>query len=227
MTSKAGRINWLDRVRGLACLLMLLHHGLYDTEFIFQKRLGLGPKFYYYLHILIVALFISSSALSASQARRQSPRGVKRQVLAATLLLLTTSAISVISDLNLYIFWNLLMVLALARLLLYLLKDLRDSQYELVVMITGILISLVSKYIADGSIEKLPAQADYLSNWPWLFYFIVIYLLFRRFPLQALNIRQEAARDPLACLGRHALLFYFLHQPILLLLLKGLFTCLD
>ncbi len=227
-TERPASYIFLDRWRGFSCLLMLFHHLLYDLVFLFALELGLGESFFYTLHLITVMSFLAVSGATAALSERQSKRGLMRQILAALGLALLTSLVSLISGENLFIFWNLLMLLALARFHLYICRQLPERFYLPGIALGGMLWTALA-ILSRPLLWHLPPQIDYLSTWPWLLYFLgfymLFYLLWRRTSWRQ-RMQQGRAKDPLAFLGRHALAFYFLHQPLLILILQVIFYAL-
>ncbi|MDO5734094.1 MAG: heparan-alpha-glucosaminide N-acetyltransferase domain-containing protein [Eubacteriales bacterium] len=225
----AGRFRRLDQIRGAAVLLMFVHHFCFDLQYLYDVDLGLGRAFFYPLHLLIVCIFIACSAFTAGLSKRQSKRGLWRQIAAAVLLCFLTSLLSLLSGQELYIFWNMLMLIALARLIIYLSQDLKRPLLASWLLSLGAILiaSLMTKLYQNSALSQnypLPAQADYLALWPWLLYFMAIYSWVYFHPPKKLARAENQSKlrfSPLAFLGRHALIFYFVHQGFFILCLEG------
>ncbi len=63
-------------------------------------------------------------------------------------------------------------------------------------------------------------STDYFSFLPWFFLFLTGWFLFRLRPEEVREIRKVPV---LTAMGRHSLLIYMLHQPVLYVLLAALF----
>lgn len=64
-------------------------------------------------------------------------------------------------------------------------------------------------------------SSDYFSLFPWLFLFLTGYFLYRIFEENHLLVFLQRMRNrPLEWLGRHSLLLYLIHQPVIYLILR-------
>ncbi len=293
----AFRLKGLDALRGLAVLLMLVHHTFYDLIYLFGIQTFFQTEWFYPLHIVIVGLFMVAAGLAAGIQDCPSKRGVVRQALAALLLTgVTVVAYLAIEGFPGYILWNVLHVLAVARILTYLLHgriqkkvlvedaklaargelyEIEDEAYgeplsleEIESMDCGAAVryceeteeakvlsakartqrhilqrehKLFLYLLAFGAFlvetlvrsrlfhrnggQPLPSL-DFLSVFPWLFLYLIVYFHVKENDYVDSWAAWEQRHDlkilnPLAFLGRHALVIYFVHQPVIWLVLKA------
>lgn len=235
----------LDALRGLAVLMMMLHHFAFDLRyflgldvFAFQER----PWFQYLLRPLFVAVFLTVSGICCSFSRDNLKRGLRMLAAAAVLTAVTTAA-SLLTHTDLFIFFNVIHLIAVGTLL-YARMERRDARRvpgkrEARLAVSAILS--VSLIFLGGVIERfgpvsndwllplgwatdtaLRVMSDYMPLLPWLGFFfsgaVLGLLLYRErrslFPGAPRRLVRAAA--PLGFLGRHALVFYLLHQPVIL-----------
>lgn len=298
----AFRLKGLDAIRGLAVLLMLVHHFFYDLIYLFDVPTFFNKEWFFPLHIVIVILFMVAAGLAAGLQDCPSKRGVIRQALAALLLTgVTVVAYLAIEGFPGYILWNVLHILAVARILTYLLHgriqkkvlvedarlsaqgelyEVEDEDYgtpltleeietmdcaevvryidaddtdtpkvlsakartqrhmlfrehKLYLYLAAFGVFLLETLIRSrlfymNNMQMLPTL-DFLSAFPWLFLYLIVYFHVKENDYKDDWIAWEQSHNlnilnPLAFLGRHALVIYFIHQPIIWLILKAVTT---
>jgi uncharacterized membrane protein len=247
--SGAGRVFELDALRGLALLLMVLHHLIYDLRYLYQLDVFAFQETWWFANLLrpvFLNVFLIVSGICCTFSRSNTRRGLR--LLAVSLgFTAATSLASWFSGQNFYILFNILHVLALGTLLYAALtrkekkQDRRQPGIDVLLLLLAAaviwLAGLLPHWQAAGSYwllplglypEKVVDMADYLPIIPWLGFFLVGAVIGR----QVYASRQTAfpgapgwllkAGQPLAFLGRNSLLIYVLHQPFMLALLAGL-----
>ncbi|MDO4582312.1 MAG: heparan-alpha-glucosaminide N-acetyltransferase domain-containing protein [Bacillota bacterium] len=240
---KKSRIWELDFIRGLCVALMIGDHFLYDLGFIFYgelQRHGHGllwtlaefARGFYWAHplrllghFLVVGLFIAVCGISCSFSRSNAARGLKLLAVAAALTLATWGMDLLSGYQDFFIIrFGVLHMLSLSILLYAALQKLPPQLTAAI----GLLLFAVGLYyfLQPPSTASLllycllPAEGFYSADYfPLLPYCGLLLLgaaggakLYRR--RVSLLPRAHGGRSFL-WLGRHALLAYILHQPLL------------
>ena len=209
------RLARLDALRGLAVVLMVAHHFLYDLVWLWAAPPWLfwNPVFNV-LHNLFGGVFVGLSGICCRFSRSNLRRGI--QLLSCAMAVTAVSAAA-----GRPVLFGILHLLAFC-MLFYSLAGRWTDHLPLPVHAAAFLLSLL--WLRTTALRSpllwflgapWPAlrSADYFPIFPWLFLFTAGARLGG-----ALLRWQFAARraGPLACVGRHALPLYLLHQPVLL-----------
>lgn len=239
----------LDVLRGLALLMMMLHHFIFDLRYLLELDVFAFQEtwwFEYLLRPVFVGVFLLVSGICCTFSRSNVRRGLKLLAVAAGFTVVTTLA-SIFSGIDLYIFFNVLHLLALGTLLYAAFSSQEKSRDATSVKVDVQLLILAAILLWGGSILAyipqpesywllplglLPADSigmgDYMPIIPWLGLFLIGALIGRRvyahrgtaFPGAPAGL--ITATRPLSWLGRHSLWVYALHQPLILAVLYGL-----
>ena len=243
----AERAFELDVLRGLALLMMILHHLIFDLRYLFALDLFAFQEQRWFILLLrpvFLAVFTLVSGISSTFSRSNTKRGLR---LAAVALALTffSLLLTAVTAVNFYIVFNILHVLAIGIWLYGLLtmSERRDGQKKIWVDVVVLLLATIFIWMATllpywreewtswWSIPfgQLPAtlrdSADYLPLLPWLGVFLIgveigrVAYNDRRTALPAAPVWMLNLSRPLQWLGRHSLVVYILHQPVLLAIL--------
>ena len=237
------------RCAGLALLLMVLHHFIFDLRYLLELPVFAFQEtrwFVYLLQPFFLNVFLVISGVCCTFSRSNTKRAL-RLLLVAVALSVATWAASVLSGYDLYIFFNVLHLLAIGILLYAWLthgerktgRRLPRTDVLLLLLAAALLwgASLLPKAEGFGRWWLLPlglpsqldfTMSDYLPLIPWLGFFLIGTLIGRHayagrcsaFPGAPAWLQQVSR--PFAYLGRHSLLIYVLHQPILLAILFSL-----
>jgi len=228
------RLQFIDLLRGLAILLMVLFHGAYDLTFYSLVQFNFySDPFWLSARTLIVSMFLSLVGVSLVLASSHSinwRRYSKRMAwLLASAALITLSSYFMFPGRT--IVFGILHFVALASLL-----GLLFSASPYLSLITGIGLILVGTLFSHplfnqpalhwiGLMTFKPATEDYVPLLPWMG---VVLLGISAGHL----LKKTGAGKKLLCCycsfgfarllalaGRHSLLIYMLHQPVLLALL--------
>lgn len=241
MSPKGKRPHYglLDTVRGVCILSMVAYHGMYDLVDIF----GLPSAWYtglpgYIWQQSICWTFILLSGMCWQLSRRHVKRGL--------LLVGCGAAISLITWLVMpsqRILYGVLNLLGLSALLLIPLDKLFRKIPAWAGLGGALLLFALTKNVSRGSLGfeglvlcQLPSwlyvtdllavagfpspgfwSTDYFPLLPWFFLFCAGYFLW------GLLSQSERAKErlasgvrPLSFLGRHSLIIYLAHQPVLM-----------
>lgn len=238
MSDKKKRYTVLDILRGIAVIAMILYHTLWDLVFIHHVNI---PWFFSggasVIQMSIRWAFIIISGFSWSLGRKKLRRGIT--VFLAGVLITAGTLIMMPNDV---IIFGVLTFLGSAMLITIPLDKLfqRISPYiGLVISAAVFLITLDTK---DGilgffgvKICDLPdflyanyftsylgflspdfSSSDYVPIIPWIFLFFAGYFLYRIFERNRwMGCLSVISFKPLEFVGRHALIIYVIHQPLI------------
>jgi len=245
LNAKPPRYALLDELRGVAIVLMVAYHALYSLAFVFGSRQGralfnaMGP-----VQPFIAGTFILLCGLSCRFSRSNLKRGLRLAGAAAIVTLATL--LMTLFGVDEVIWFGVLHFLACAVLLFAMapkaIGAIAPQKVKLLEKIppAAQVIAFAALFVLFACWRPFPRtdffllyalgfpsstlrSADYFPLIPWLFLFLAgtalgLYAKQGRFPRWC-----EKSRVPaLAWLGRHSLLLYLLHQPVLLGLFMGL-----
>lgn len=233
------RLKLLDTIRGITLISMILYHGVWDMVYIFEKRWnwyrGTGA---YIWQQSICWVFILLSGFCWSFGKKRIKNGV---VVFGSGALVTFVTLVVMPE-NRVVF-GVLTLLGSCMLLMSLLECLfKKMPAELGLLVAGLSFFL-TRNVNQGYLGfekwnfiKLPDvlyknllgtyfgfptpdffSTDYFSLFPWLFLFVCGYFLHRLcdekkwFGKKIFQVNYK----PLSFIGRHSLLIYLVHQPVL------------
>ena len=216
------RIPLIDVLRGLAVLLMVIHHFLYDlVAFCGAPGWLFSNPVFDFLHFVFAGLFILLSGVSSNFSRSNVKRGLK--ALACALVI---TAVTVVMDMP--ILFGVLHLLGTCMVLYGLTRPLWEKLPFWVVpavsllglVLTGDMVGGVSSesrwlWMLGWTYEGF-VSTDYFPLLPWVFVFLLgtwagKYIKAGRMP----GWFYGADCPPLAAVGRHSLVIYVLHQPVL------------
>lgn len=240
------RYKYLDVIRGITLLSMILYHGVWDMVYIadypwewFRTNLA------YAWQQSICWTFILLSGFCWSMGRRRLRRGLL--VFGAGLLV---SAVTILLIPQQRVIFGVLTMLGISMLLMIPLDKLFCRIPSAVGLASSILLFVVTRNVNRGSLgfEKIIFLAlpeswydkgylmtllgfmdkdfystDYFSLMPWFFLFAAGYYLYRLVnqkkllekSMQTGLAKLPAIFAPLQFMGRHSLIIYLLHQPLI------------
>ena len=220
----------LDLIRGLAIIMMIAFHFIYDLNSFGFSQI---PLFTHWLGIawrcLIVFLFLSAVGISLVLAHKDHLKFKKflKRIFYLGLAALLVSAGTFVMFPDGWVYFGILHLIWTSSLIAIVFVNLPKTSLfiALITLIASIFdqpnISLISNifesYLPVGSV-------DYYPLFPWLsFVFIGIYL--GHFPQykKFFSVRSSW----IEMMGRHALLIYLSHQIILFGLVASVFFLLD
>lgn len=238
---KTGRIHLLDELRGFALLCMIFYHAFYTMAMLFGMEIGVGLiKFFMPAEPFFAAVFVLISGIASRLSKNNWSRGIK---LLAVSLLITAATVGFdyFFQAGTTILFGILHMLALSILIYQALRKVLDKipvllGFGIFTLIFLITYNIYFGYLGWGALRfDLPAawyetnrlfvfglvnksfySADYFPLIPWLFLFLAGTFLGRwakegKFPQWTMRSRVPF----LQWMGRHSLVIYVLHQPVI------------
>ena len=229
------RIEIIDALRGLAVVLMVIHHMLYDcVEFLGAPEWLFTNPVFDMLHYTFAGLFIFLSGVSS----RFSRGNIKRGLITIALAMLIT-AVTYFMDMP--IWFGVLHLLGFSMLFFGLTSKLWDFIPRKAAPIIYIAFIAASSFAAAyyeptsehtflwiclsllGWPQPGFVSYDYFPILPWIFVSLLgtwagLYIVERKLPSRFYEIKPPI----LPAIGRKALLIYILHQPVLYALVMGI-----
>lgn len=242
----SGRYALLDELRGLCLVSMMVYHAMWDLIFLF----GLSADWYQSLPVYLWQqitswIFLLLSGFCVPLGRKTLRRGA--EVFGAGLLVTLVTWALMPADL---VVFGVLTFLGSAMLLTGLLRPLLDKVPALAgIMVCGILFFLTRNinqgFFGFEGIILAPVpwswyanlgtaflgfphlgfySTDYFSLFPWLFLYWIGFFLHKAIGQERMEPLRRSLCPLLGWMGRHSLVLYLLHQPVIYgLLMAGTF----
>ncbi|MEM6987863.1 MAG: heparan-alpha-glucosaminide N-acetyltransferase [Pseudomonadota bacterium] len=209
---------WVDQLRGLAIVLMVIFHFCYDLRYFgyadWDVPDGAG---WWQFRFLILTLFITTLGVSLYLAHADRVRW-RKYVIRLALLVLSAAAITLMSLFLFptgWIYFGILHFMAVATVLgiAFVVKP-RLAFFVGLSILVFYWTGTVTKGWPFAGLSWVPDYTeDYVSLFPWLGVALVGIGLgptVRSLP----RFHLPVAGNALGLLGKHALLIYLVHQPI-------------
>ena len=241
----------LDFLRGIALIMMLFMHTSWDFRYEFGVDIFSyleADWFWSFVHPVIVVLFVGVSGICSTFSRSNVKRGLK--ILAATLVLnIGTLIIYKVTGIPCLIIFNVLSVLT-CGIFLYALIAFIEKKTNAKPNVANVIMGLIGLYIVivgcnihymDNASDSLfflpvgfdiagtPPMADYMPLFPWLGVFLLGCVIGRTCYKDKKTLFagkgkvMSAVARPVEFIGRHSLIIYLAHQPVIYALLFVIF----
>lgn len=238
------RIHLMDELRGFAVFCMVFYHGFYTLAFLMGQSWGEWLyRFFMPAEPWFAGLFIFIAGISSNLTHSNLVRGAK--LLGVALLVTLATAIAVPDELIVFGILHFLSVCMIAFGLLQLLRRrlgrTEEPPFRLWPVVVCAVLFIVTRYLASGYLQipfvlrvflpsgwyqawlaplGLPgpgfSSADYFPLLPWCFVFAAGTVVGRLAKAGKFPAWTYPSRVPFfSFLGRHALLIYVLHQPVI------------
>lgn len=236
---KSNRLELLDAIRGITIISMIIFHTLWDLVYIYNIDIDWYKGSYGYLWQQgICWTFILLSGFCFSLGKNPLRRGV----LVSLGGIAVTLATLIFMPENRVVF-GILTLIGACMLIMVPLKNLLNRVNCFLGFIISFALFIIFRNVNSGYLGfeklqffKLPLflyrnyftaflgftprsfySGDYFSLFPWLFLFITgffIYKICEKYSL-AERLFSRGKIAPINFIGRHSLIIYLLHQPII------------
>ena len=228
--NQSNRLWEIDALRGIAILMMLIYHSLMDIEYVFEKDFYLVTGFWKYFQIIGAIFFLGLVGISftLSHARKRTPqyyliRGGKIFLFGMLITVLTRVILE-----DGFVIFGVLHLIGVSTMLAPVFL-----RFKKLNLFLGILLVVIGFYLDTltfpfttlvwlGFIPDSFFSFDYFPLLPWFgFILLGIYAGKIIYPdsKRCFYLTDLSGSPPIQCLtflGRHSLLIYLLHQPVLL-----------
>ena len=235
---KTMRYKLLDEIRGFWIINMVVYHAVWDFVYLYGIEVAwFDGTFRDIWRIMIRLGFITLSGYCWQMGKKQLTRGII--VFAGGLIV---SAVTLIVTPESRIIFGVLTFLGSAMILLVPLSKLLEKIPAMPGVIVSVILFVVTFRIGNGTVGfgniqlcEVPKgwyanwvttylgfpmdgffTTDYFGFFPWIFLYIAGYygytILKKK---ECVNWAKKGICPPLGFVGRHSLLIYLLHQPLI------------
>lgn len=228
------RFPEIDLLRTLAIACMVVYHAAYDLAVLYGRDIPvfdtgwtLFARATANLFLLLVGIgFAISASRKESVAHLWKKQGNRFLTLAGAAALVSVATYLI--DPHTFVRFGILHLIALSMLLLPVVRPLREGSVLLggMILATGMQTLQTKQFQPLATAFGFPppdfATVDYFPVLPWFGTVLIGYglghLLYVRFPAWRKRL-PDSAPNAVTWPGRHSLMIYLLHQPIILSLL--------
>ncbi|WP_100065552.1 heparan-alpha-glucosaminide N-acetyltransferase [Miniphocaeibacter massiliensis] len=237
------RYNIIDFIRGFAIVNMILYHLFYDLVYIFDENFSFFPSTFSSIWQNLIAMtFIITSGIAYNFGKKNSRKFLYLIICSAILSTYTFFFMK-----NEFIAFGIIHFFAFATLILLLIDSVLKHINSYLGLIVSLLLFASTKFIANGYIYIftnkyiLPrtlydskaffwlgfpsdnfVSSDYYPLIPWFFLFIAGFFIGRIFLSKKPTLKKKSL-NPICFIGRHSLLIYMAHQPIIYMTLSFIY----
>ena len=219
-TQRTSRIQWIDSLRGIAIILMVIFHFCYDLRHFGYVDWDVpnGRNWWPFRYVILI-LFIFTMGMSLSLAHGSGICWNKFAIRLGQVVLaaLAITAMSLFMFPNAWIYFGILHFLAFASIV-----GLAFVRVPTMALVGGLIILLLYWSGAVGNrwpfdwISGLPVHTeDYVPVFPWLGVALLGVALGRLLPVVGMQGFFGWIPGQVSWLGKHGLVIYLVHQPVL------------
>lgn len=215
------RIVELDLFRGIAVVLMVIFHAVFDLAYYFGFEIDYARGFWYYEGRLSAISFMFIAGISSCLSRNPARRGIK-----LFLFGMGITAVTYFWEKANYIKFGILHFLGTSYLLSVFFKNLNSF---LLVLVAALLfaagtyfdsITTANPYLFPlGITTPYFSSLDYYPLVPYFGVFLLGIAFGKEFYARGHRVFRELGENVFSLLGRHSLFVYLIHQPLILLFL--------
>ncbi len=216
------RYNFLDAIRGLAVVNMVLYHFLFDLVEMENIKIDWfvsTPGVIWERFICITFIVVSGFCFNLSKNK-------KKQILTLSVVAILLSVATFLFDRDLFIVFGIIHLLALSCFLTVFVDKLKADKK--ILFVVSIILFIITYNIVKspmnistnafsfiGFYNNQFASGDYFPMIPWSFLYLVGYSLYH-----LVDINFDIRENFLCTIGKKSLIIYLLHQPIILLIIQ-------
>jgi len=220
---KRQRIWELDFLRGIALIMMIYFHVIYDMKDIYGYDVVYSYGINYWIGKISASMFILISGVSSTLSRSNVKRGLR--VLAAGMAI---TLITYLYDPEFIIKFGILHFLGISMLLYPLFQKMRWEALAAIgtaVIIVGKVLERINApndyFFAFGLTSSSFFSSDYYPLLPWFGLFLYGVLLGKLLYSQRKSLFGFSLKDNIiSSAGRHTLAIYLIHQPVIIAVLS-------
>ncbi len=226
------RYDLLDTLRGIALVSMVIYHTVWDLVYIFNNQWHWYSSIYARIWQQSICIsFILISGFCFNLGRNKLKRGIT--------VLLSGVLVSVVTNIFMpdeRIFFGVLVLIGSCMLIAYFLEGIMDKANRYWGFMLSLLLFILLKNVGKGHIlsyalpsylykgfvmsyigfgEGIYKGVDYFPLIPWIFLFYMGYFLFGIMKDKDMLRFAERGAEPFSTLGKHSLMIYLLHQPVI------------
>lgn len=224
------RLWEIDTLRGIAILMMLIYHSLMDVEYVFNKDFYLVTGFWKYFQITGAVFFLGLVGISLTLSNAKK-RPARYYLLRGAKIFLLGMLITVVTRIILedgFVIFGVLHLIGVSTILAPLFL-----RFKKLNLFFGIIFVIVGFYLDTltfpfswlswlGFIPDSFFSFDYFPLLPWFGFVLIGSFVGKTIYLNSgrcFKLTDRSGYPPviaLTFLGRHSLLIYLIHQPVLL-----------
>lgn len=246
--AKRDRIELLDLLRGAAMLYVMLYHAMYDLKYMYSVSIPYlltpGNAVFEHIHTFFLWILFAVSGICTGFSRNSLKRGVFLYIIGW----LITFGTSVFMPKQLIVF-GVISCFGACMSITALIKPLLDKiPWQALLAVSVIMWILLSDFHRSGEINLIFAEiklsfpenagylypvgiksrsfksADYFPIIPFIFMFLAGTALYRPISERKLpDLFYRIRSGAVGFIGRHSLIFYAAHQPLLILIFDIIF----
>lgn len=246
MKSNNSRVYLIDEIRAFAIICMVVYHAFFDLVYYFNVNIeAFHSETLYFLVDVFVFIFVFISGSACAFSRNNLKRGLICFSLGLSISLITYLFIK-----DMFVAFGILHMLGVCMIIYSITNKIINKCNPWLLILICILLFFITFNVELGFLGfkniayiNLPRKlydikflfflgftsntfesSDYFALFPWLFCFIAgscfgRLLKSEKMPRVFYNLHSK----PLAFIGRHTLIIYILHQPIIFILFKIFF----
>jgi len=204
------RIYTLDNLRAIAIITMVIYHVLFDLNLFGLINLNLDKPPITFLVIIFGVLFVTLAGITSALSHKLFKQSLKLLVFA-----LLISITTYFFDKHTYVRFGILHLLALLTFILYLTKH---KYLLLISLVFPILINYFYPNMMSIILGFPPTNftsLDYYPIFPWAIPFGLGYILSKPIIQLAKSSSINFHIPIISSIGKHSLIIYLIHQPII------------